>query len=69
MSDQNQFPFDDDFDSLLAHLPDMANDKVLAMARYKEHLWALVLICERRLKRPTLRATRHTRLAANLLRR
>ena len=67
MSDQNQFPFDDDFDSLLAHLPDMANDKVLAMARYKEHLWALVLICERRLKKANIEGDKAYTLSCQLI--
>jgi Mor family transcriptional regulator len=50
VTDQNHFNFDDDFDLLLEHLPELASDQQKAMARYKEHLWALVLICERRLK-------------------
>ena len=66
MSNQEQFDFDDDFDSLLENLPDLADDKALAMARYKEHLWALVLICERRLKKANIEDTRRTSLAANL---
>ena len=48
---QTGFEFSEDFDQLLEHLPEMANDKVNAAKRYKEHLWDLVLIVERRLQK------------------
>lgn len=49
MSDQKGFDFDEDFDQLLEQLPTATDDRALAMSKFKEHLWALVLICERRL--------------------
>ena len=67
MSNQEQFDFDDDFDSLLEHLPDLADDKALAMARYKEHLWALVLICERRLKKANIEDNKAYKLSCQLI--
>jgi len=67
VTDQNQFNFDEDFDQLLEHLPQLANDQQQAMARYKEHLWALVLICERRLKRQGLTGAKAYEIACALI--
>ena len=50
-TEQQGFEFSDDFDQLLEHLPEMASDKVNAAKRYKEHLWDLVQIVERRLQK------------------
>ncbi|WP_416305186.1 Mor transcription activator family protein [Neptunicella sp. SCSIO 80796] len=51
MSDENQntFAFDDNFDDLLEHLPALTSEEQRAQAAYKEHLWALVMVTERRL--------------------
>lgn len=50
MNKQSGFNFDQDFEQLLEHLPEATTDRKQALLRYKEHLWALVLLCERRLQ-------------------
>nr|WP_253819168.1 Mor transcription activator family protein [Alteromonas sp. 07-89-2] len=37
------------------------------MARYKEHLWALVLICERRLKKANIEDNKAYKLSCQLI--
>lgn len=49
MDDQTGFAFDTDFDQLLENLPEAIDDREKAEAKFKEHLWELVLITERRL--------------------
>tara|TARA_B100000965_G_scaffold406093_2_gene443127 strand:- start:3812 stop:4243 length:432 start_codon:yes stop_codon:yes gene_type:complete len=67
VNDQNQFNFDDDFEQLLEHLPELTSDRELAMARYKEHLWALVLLCERRLKEAGIAADKSYQVSCALI--
>lgn len=51
---QTGFEFNDDLDQLLANLPELTDDRTKAAASYKEHLWALVCIIERRLQQQGL---------------
>ena len=67
MSDQHDFKFDEDFEQLLTHLPEATTDKELALAKYKEHLWALVLICENRLKATGIQGEQAYSLSCTLI--
>lgn len=49
-NEQSEFTFDADFDALLEHSDETFSDKAIAQKRYKQHLWELVLVVERRLK-------------------
>lgn len=65
--DQNTFAFDEDFDQLLNNLSDVTDDRSLAMSRFKEHLWALVLITERRLNVEGIKGKQAYQLACRLI--
>ncbi|GAB5378989.1 MAG: hypothetical protein Alis3KO_00760 [Aliiglaciecola sp.] len=67
MDNQNEFSFDDDFESLLTHLPEATDDKVLAQAHFKEYLWDLVLITERRLAKAGLDDDRAYQLSCAII--
>lgn len=69
MSTENQtgFEFSDDFDQLLDNLPAMASDRTKAAARYKEHLWALVLIIERRLQKHGIEGQKAYQISTSII--
>jgi Mor family transcriptional regulator len=70
MSDANNqtgFEFSQDFDQLLEHLPAMADDRTKAAARYKEHLWALVCIIERRLQQQGIEGKQAYQLSCTII--
>ena len=67
MSDQIDFKFDEDFDALLENLPAAASDKTIAMARFKEHLWSLVMLCERRLSQAGIEGKKAYELSCTLI--
>ncbi|MGQ8367112.1 Mor transcription activator family protein [Glaciecola sp. 1036] len=64
---QDEFSFDDDFDLLLENLPEATADKDVAQMRYKQHLWELVLIIERRLQKEGLDEDESYKLACTLI--
>ena len=67
MDNQNEFGFDENFDELLAHLSEATGDKLLAQARFKEYLWDLVLITERRLKQEGLNDDKAYALSCSII--
>jgi Mor family transcriptional regulator len=65
---QADFEFaDQDFDQLLENLPDATTDQTVAMARYKDHLWALVKITERRLNKSGITGDAAYQLSCHLI--
>lgn len=61
------FEFSDDFDTLLDNLPEATQDQNQAMAKYKDHLWALVKIIERRLEKSGVKGEKAYTLSCALI--
>ncbi|WP_102798751.1 Mor transcription activator family protein [Bowmanella denitrificans] len=68
MTEEQQLLFlDDGFDQLLDHLPALASDQQRAMAAYKEHLWTLLLLIERRLAKNGIDSKQAYKLACETI--
>lgn len=62
-----ELPFDENFDAMLKNLPDAVMDKADAEAKFKEHLWAWVLIAQNVLAKAKLDTEQKYLLACEII--